>query len=379
MTLLICGILHEVGHAVAANCNNIRVNGFGLFIAFIYPGAFVDLNADSLQTARSWNQLKVYCAGVWHNVVIVVVAVVYLRFSASALHPLYTTGDGAIVSDVLPGSIISGKRGLQVGDVITKVANCPVHSADDWRRCLVNQTLSAANEIPGYCVPVGYILQHHQMPKLSKKRVSHANSSAQDDSDDLFHECCGANHTAKDLCFSYNSKELSSYRAACLPARSVSERPSCRANADCLGGRRVKADVTKSICVFPWVGNRTRLLRIARPPSSAILFLGNPLELRFTVRVIDYRRRFSFLPVNAPPVIELWCKYFASLSGALALLNVVPCYALDGQFILSSVVDVCFPPTRFSRSLRDSVYYGGLFVGTALLMLNVILAFYNVL
>ena len=393
-TLFLCGVLHEVGHAVAANANNIRVNGFGLFVAFIYPGAFVDLNSDSLQSARPWHQLKVYCAGVWHNVVIVLVAVVYLHFSTYALFPLYSTGGGAVVSAVMPDSVISGKRGLQVGDVISKVANCRVKSAEDWKRCLVNQTLSAAHEIPGYCVPVGFILQHRLMPKKrsltdigddSTNNPSHRGGGSKltlnNDSDDSnwFHECCGVNHTAKDLCFSYRSKELHSTQAACLPARSVSERPSCRLNSDCAGGRRVgkAADVGSMVCVFPAIGNRTRLLRIARPPTSAILFLGNPLELRFTVRVVDFKRRYSFLPVNAPPVIELCCKYLASLSGALALLNVVPCYALDGQYILKSVVDLFLPPDRFSRTCRDVVYRGFRLLGSMLILVNVLLAFYN--
>ena len=381
LTLLVCAVLHEIGHAVAANCNHIRVNGFGLFFFLFMPGAFVDLNADSLQTARPWQQLKVYCAGVWHNVVIVVAAVAYLRFSASALFPFYATGDGAVVSYVFPGSVISGPRGLQIGDVITKVSNCPIRSADDWRRCLLNQSQSAAHEIPGYCVPVGYIMQHHQMSKASVKRLTNVNAShslSMDNSEEIFHACCGANHTAKDLCFSFHSKELSSSQAACLHARSVSERRACRVNADCVAGRRVKGDITKSICAYPWVGNRTRLLRIVRPPASAILFLGNPLELRLTVRVSDYRRRFSFLPVSGPAVIELWCKYLASLSGALALFNVVPCYHLDGQFILSSLVEILLPPSRFSRTWRDVAYYGCRFMGTTLLVLNVLLAFSNI-
>ena len=374
LTLLICGVLHELGHAVAANCNDIRVNGFGVFLAFIYPGAFVDLNADSLYSARPWQQLKTYCAGVWHNVVIVVIAVVYLRFAWVFLFPLYSTGDGAVVSAVVPGSIISGKRGLRVGDVVTRIADCPVANAEDWRRCLTRQTLSAPHEIPGYCVPVGYILQHRLMPGIRETESKMTNET----SDDAFHECCGSNHTAKDLCFSFKSKELISTRGACLPARSVSERPLCHVNSDCLGGRRVKAvDVSKTVCVFPWIGNRTRLLRIARPPTSAVLFLGNPLELRFTARVADYRPRFTFLPINAPTVLELCCKYLASLSGALALLNVVPCYALDGQFILSALVDIFLPSTRFSRSVRSATHNGLRLAGTFLLASNVALAFLN--
>ena len=386
-TLFLCGVLHEIGHAVAANCSNIRVNGFGFFVALIYPGAYVDLNSESLQAARPWQQLKVYCAGVWHNVVIVVAAVAYLYHSRVLFSPLYSTGSGAVVSSVLPDSVISGKRGLQIGDVVVKVANCPVQSADDWRGCLMNQTIHP--DATGYCVPIGYILQHHHNAHRKEKLASESESAANDngtkavnpDDDDvsLQETCCDANHTAKDLCFSYRTKDAQAGQYACLPARSVSERPTCHVNADCVGGRRVKTDLAKSVCLFPSVGNRTRLVRISRPPSSVILFLGNPLELRFSVRVIDFRKRFRFLPVNAPAVIELCCKYLASLSGALALLNVVPCYALDGQHILASILDICLPTSLFSRVTKGRVNLLFLLLGSSLLFMNIALAFYNLL
>jgi len=339
--------------------------------------------------ARPWQRLKVYCAGVWHNVVIVVAAVVYLYHSRILLSPLYSTGGGAVVSGVLPDSVISGKRGLQIGDVVIKVAQCPVKTADDWSRCLLNQAIHP--DPTGYCVPVGYILQHHHQSsayRLEKQALeiynnnnnNNNNSQAIDEEVSFSRECCHSNHTAKDLCFSYRTKDtLDNPKHACLPARSVSERPTCRVNADCLGGRRVKTDLVKSVCAFPAVENRTRLIRISRPPSSVILFLGNPLELRFSARVIDFRKRFRFLPVNAPAVFELCCKYLASLSGALALLNVVPCYALDGQHILAAVIDICMPASYFSRSTKGRVNRVILFVGSSLLFVNILLAFYNLL
>ena len=49
LTLLVCGILHEFGHAIAAVREQVRINGFGLFVFGVYPGAFVDLYTEHLQ------------------------------------------------------------------------------------------------------------------------------------------------------------------------------------------------------------------------------------------------------------------------------------------------------------------------------------------
>ena len=85
-----------------------HVNNFGLFLAFIFPGAYVDLCNEHLQIISPIRQLRficfsffplfstlltlltnnntknrIFCAGVWHNFVLVLLAVCMLQ-----LHPL---------------------------------------------------------------------------------------------------------------------------------------------------------------------------------------------------------------------------------------------------------------------------------------------------
>ena len=59
-----------------------RVNGFGLFVMFIFPGAYVDLCSDHLQIISPIRQLRIFCAGVWHNLVIVIVSIALIQ-----MHP----------------------------------------------------------------------------------------------------------------------------------------------------------------------------------------------------------------------------------------------------------------------------------------------------
>lgn len=77
------------------------MNGFGLLLAIVYPGAFVDLYTDHLQAISPIRQLRIYCAGVWHNFVIVVVAIFIILTLPWLLLPFYSTGTAVVVLDVV--------------------------------------------------------------------------------------------------------------------------------------------------------------------------------------------------------------------------------------------------------------------------------------
>jgi len=78
----------------------VRVNGFGLFLLIMYPGAYVDLSTDHLQVVSPVRQLRIYCAGVWHNFVIVVFGVLMLYLLPFLLIGVYSTGAAVAVTYV---------------------------------------------------------------------------------------------------------------------------------------------------------------------------------------------------------------------------------------------------------------------------------------
>ncbi|CAG5896227.1 unnamed protein product [Menidia menidia] len=148
--LLLSGILHELGHAVAALREQVRVNGFGMFVFVVYPGAFVDLFTTHLNLISPTQQLRIFCRGVWHNFVLCLLALAFLFLLPILLLPLYSTGAGALVTEVVPGSAADGPRGLAVGDIVTAMEDCPVRGVEDWTACL--SRLSREPQT-GYCVP----------------------------------------------------------------------------------------------------------------------------------------------------------------------------------------------------------------------------------
>lgn len=85
---------------------NVRVNGFGLFLLILYPGAYVDLSSEHLQVVSPLRQLRIYCAGVWHNFVIVIFALIVIFILPILLIPFYSTGSAVVITQVSEVSLL---------------------------------------------------------------------------------------------------------------------------------------------------------------------------------------------------------------------------------------------------------------------------------
>ena len=74
---------------------------------FIFPGAYVDLHTDHLEIATSIKQLRIFCAGVWHNVVVVLISLLILYFHPYVVYMLFIkTASVAQINEVFSLNII---------------------------------------------------------------------------------------------------------------------------------------------------------------------------------------------------------------------------------------------------------------------------------
>uniref|UniRef100_A0A5K3EV92 Membrane-bound transcription factor site-2 protease n=1 Tax=Mesocestoides corti TaxID=53468 RepID=A0A5K3EV92_MESCO len=392
LTLLVCVILHEAGHALAALRERVRLHGFGFFLLGIYPGAYVDISDSDLSSLSPLRQLKIYCAGVWHNGVIVLISILVFYTLPWVLSPIYMTNQGVGVINLQQNSVFTGHRGLHLGDAITQVNTCPVNTPSEWFRCLEE----ASTKTTGYCVPSSYMNQPMSPPgarrlaavvpaqphgqKLQEEGAvpvaggGNSNASPRD--------CCPSHLASTHLCFTYmaSGRNVKKPKHLCLPARAVTEKEPCSVPSDC---GRVAGDDQWPACLVPSPpDNTTRLLRIVhnRARSPAILFLGPVEELLASVEVSNYVPRWpQITPCRLPQIISTFCMYLFSLSGALVLLNVVPCYALDGQWIFKSLLDLALPSFVCSRQIRCLIFSTTLWFGTGLVCLNLGLALWYLL
>lgn len=70
--LTVCGLFHEAGHAIASFSQGVPIQSSGMFVLYLYPGAFVNIPDQPLQNLTPLKQLCIMCAGVWHNLVLYV-------------------------------------------------------------------------------------------------------------------------------------------------------------------------------------------------------------------------------------------------------------------------------------------------------------------
>lgn len=77
---------------------NVRINSFGVFILFLYPGAFVELHTDHLEVISPLRKLRIFTAGVWHNVVLALVGYLGLCSIPYMVLPLFHLESGVAVT-----------------------------------------------------------------------------------------------------------------------------------------------------------------------------------------------------------------------------------------------------------------------------------------
>ncbi|VDL80520.1 unnamed protein product [Nippostrongylus brasiliensis] len=373
-----------VGHSAAATTYNVKVNGFGVFLLGLYPGAFTDIDPDSLRRSHPRHRLEIFGGGIWHNIVLAVFAYLMFLWTPYILSPLFAEGQGVTVTGVDSRSGLYGTGGLAEGNVVISVDDCSIRKRDDWRGCVRR----LENHRHGRCVPRSVV----EASLASKTSMS---------LDEL--HCCDdfANITHAHMCFEsmidvttkhlvtkayslnrvlrvgavevgestmYNPAQEAvhkerkrSRRFSCLSAQYVTAQPTCSEKSNCIKA----GEAEERICVFAALFNGTQLARIS--------VKGHLITY---VRIDPLVARFSWIPHYWAEAVELVPKYFFTLSLALGLLNSVPCYALDGQYIVITCVNWTFK--KFSRRRRQQLISLILTVGTLLLVANVIIGFVKI-
>lgn len=432
--LAIVGIIHEMGHALAAVDANVPVSGFGIFLFAVYPGAFTEIETEALGRSTSAQKMRIFGAGIWHNLVLAFLGYLVFLGGPYCLSPLYVRNSGVLVRDVDSRSGLSGTGGLRKNHIVYAVNGCGVKNSVDWYDC-VNEIKTSKY---GYCIPDEEIL-----PSIATKVEPY---------DSEIH-CCSefSNVSLSHLCFHFKNETVLSkgnislrgllpnrgvslapnlaeslglksrskrslklhgitpdiandgharqtkYRNnpinfnflqesvkkmtavenktrsehyACLAARPVTDHSTCITSTDCKRSLSPK----KSTCIFPALFNGTSLIRFYIGNSSKpILFIGSADELVYFVKLSDHVPLYFFAFPWLPYAVELFAKYLITFSLAIALLNAVPCYGLDGQFISTTIVDSLF--VNWSHKQRVAIKCLLLYYGVSVLAGNVVIGF----
>ncbi|CAL4181959.1 unnamed protein product, partial [Meganyctiphanes norvegica] len=196
-------------------------------------------------------------------------------------------------------------------------------------------------------------------------------------------QCCDGESDAH-LCFELQENKDDDVGVApmqpfsCLPARIALTMSSktCITSSEC---------PTDTYCLAPSLHNVSRLLQITRRGGGSnlevkddVLYLGPPGTLHHTLQLSNYVPKYSFVPLSWPNNLETYCDYMVKFSGALAVLNMVPVFYLDGYWIFGALIDLLFVG-RLELITRRSLQMLISMCGTTLLALNLILGIRSIL
>lgn len=271
--------------------------------------------------------------------------------------------------------------------------NCPVRNTEDWYLCLLK---TQTDPVEGYCNLLSYIKTHNtSLPGLvenfgepdccndtSSYRFCFWYEHRNDGVDGKQPSWIGQKlFKAANILIRTSSEYNSKFTEhSCLPARKILTGKACHSNTDCNKNSTSIATVVDhsslQLCLKPLTKNVTRVIRIGHRHGQEVLFVGEPRELSATVEVSNYVPIYNTPFINLPKHLENLCLYLISISAALALLNMVPCFYLDGHHTLEILLEILLPAQHRTRML---VQTGVLMLGSSLLLINVLIAFSTLL
>ncbi|XP_016985870.1 membrane-bound transcription factor site-2 protease [Drosophila rhopaloa] len=355
-TLVLCLVVHEMGHALAAVMEDVPVTGFGIKFIYCLPFAYTELSHDHLNSLRWFRKLRVLCAGIWHNVVFAGVCYLLISTVGITMSPLYAYNQHVVVTELTRKSPLRGERGLQVDNQITQVNGCPVNSEESWMACLQ----SSLKLKPGYCVSADFVQLNDESSAISHHSI------------DGQLQCCD------ELNPNVSCFEVVEDANGDVPV----ELP----QHVCLNVRRTLEEVTEhcssgvcneGFCLRPLIRNTTAIMTFKRQNSlgeklSPVIYVGYPWDVTRTVDVSAFVPRYSFLKAAWPDAWLLLLKYNVVFSIGLALINAIPCFGFDGAHITSTVIHSFLVGRVDQHAKRDLISViitsvGSLLFGLALL------------
>ncbi|ORY81710.1 hypothetical protein LY90DRAFT_664246 [Neocallimastix californiae] len=151
LAAFLSGVIHEFGHAIAALIENVSIYSTGSFLYLIFPGAFVNMDDHLLSLLKPFHQLRIFCAGVWHNLWLCIICYICLITMPYWLFLGYSQRNEYYVLDVNKNSPLYGY--VNKGSVIHTINDKPIPYGKDGFEIILKQSL-IENPInhAGYCV-----------------------------------------------------------------------------------------------------------------------------------------------------------------------------------------------------------------------------------
>lgn len=258
---------------------------------------------------------------------------------------------------------MNNENGLKSGDTLLSVnGDCRIRNLETFNECLKDLLKT---KVAGYCLSIDFI---------EKQKYNIFNDG----------KCCNGDERNA-MCFKQlklttdklnkspvkllqSASRVSFNEKFCLPIRLTvnTYKKRCYSTMDCLNNldqgkiytfvfllfcqtnvflideiNLVKDDQNLLRCIIPLsVTQSTQIIEIDRLQKSKFIYFGYPSEIGRSINITNYIPKLSIFSVWLIVAYENILKYTASFSLTLAILNLAPCYYLDGYLLISYLLEM---------------------------------------
>lgn len=137
---------------------------------------------------------------------------------------------------------------------------------------------------------------------------------------------------------------------------------------------QVQDDQNLPRCIIPQsVTQSVQIIEIDRMQHSKFIYFGFPSEISRSINITNYVPKLSIFSVWLIVAFENVLKYTASFSLTLAILNLAPCYYLDGYLLISYLLEL-FMGSDQDNSFRPFLLHLIVGIGTFIISATLISA-----
>ena len=143
ISILVVASVHEFSHGMIARFHKVKIKSSGFaFLALllpIIPAAFVEPDENGLKKKKTRQQLQVFAAGPFSNIVI---GAAFLGLFLLLAPPLVNSAldfNGANITEISNDSVISGMN-ISAGDTISRIDGMNISYVDDFVAAMQNRT-----------------------------------------------------------------------------------------------------------------------------------------------------------------------------------------------------------------------------------------------
>ena len=388
--LLLTLAFHELGHGIAASTERVKTEGVGIFLAYVIPGAFVRLEEGLLPQLPTRAQLKVYCAGAWHNLILAVLCVIATSSIPYALFPFYQRSISGLALDLPRDSPFYDRAG-RPNEALLALDDIRMLSPRSMTRSikLISERSSLATPLVHFGINDPGTTTKDEFVQISgicvnREELQQASSPFPSSNSQCFVLDLGF-HQYSSFCVRSSLLIEEARRVAHTVSSNLNSPTaiSCENTHDCvLQGQTSSSNPSLLHCAKPIVEPGESFVIVHLASGTSLAWRGDvlrdglgpalrlaPLAVRPSIAAWSMwlgGRALLYFLVRFPARLLFFVKTLRDVSVSIALLNILPIYWLDGSlaavqfirlFLLSAMPKPSMATKKAEVFKRSRDYY----------------------